>query len=94
MGNYKYAKERCNETLEGQALLLEIIRTKADCLFIEQRNCCTCPVYHKLRPKYPKDSGVCMGGTGSDNNSEERYKTAVEIFIKEYGKDELIKELI
>lgn len=90
----KYSTGRCEGPVKGKDLLLAIIKTEADCLLIKDRDCVTCSIYLTLDKEQIDGNAICRADPAISSNQRERYELAVDLFIKEYGQDELMAHLI
>lgn len=83
-----YEKSMHDGPLKGKELLFEIIKTHAHCGELPDRDCWLCPIREALK------GVISTCDERHEGNTEIRYKKAVEIYVKEYGKEDLMEILL
>lgn len=76
--------DTCRGTRTGKRLVLEIIKSKSDCHNIDDRDCAHCPI------------GVIVDlqCVNDPTSRQLRYKEAIRYYVKKYGKDEDLVEIL
>jgi len=81
-------------SIQKEELLLKIIKAKANCEEIKERDCYTCWVFDHIGNNYSSIADAELCSCVDKNNMELRQKIAVEIYIEKYSKEDLVEALI